>query len=94
MKQSHTGMLLRAALSAGDHVVAARAMFGSCLHVVTDILPRFGITHTLVEGGDIAQWQAAMKPHTRMLFLGPPSTPPRSLVAMRRVAQCARSGVW
>src|SRR5262249_48228661 len=39
-----------AGLKTGDHVVAARAMFGSCLHVVEQILPRFGITHTLVDG--------------------------------------------
>src|SRR5579872_3554788 len=63
------------ALKTGDHVVAARAMFGSCLHVVTDILPRFGVSYTLVDGGDIAQWQAAIKPNTRILFLETPSNP-------------------
>src|SRR5690348_17318858 len=42
---------LLSAVETGDHVVAAKAMFGSCLHVVTDILPRFGVTHTLVDGG-------------------------------------------
>ena len=57
---------LLSALKTGDHVVAARAMFGSCLHVVTEILPRFGITHTLVDGGDIAAvagGDAAQHPH-------------------------------
>ena len=80
---------LLSALSAGDHVVAARAMFGSCLHVVTDILPRFGVSHTLVDGGDIAQWQAAMKPNTRMLFLETPSNPTLSIVDMKAVTKVA-----
>ena len=57
------------ALRQGDHVVAAKAMFGSCRHVIEEILPRFGIASTLVDGGDIDQWQKAMRPSTRMLFL-------------------------
>ena len=54
---------LLSALNAGDHIVAAKAMFGSCLNVVTEILPRFGVSHTLVDGGDVAQWKAALKPN-------------------------------
>ena len=50
------------ALRTGDHVVAAKAMFGSCLHVVEQILPRFGITNTLVDGSDAAAWAAAIRP--------------------------------
>src|ERR1700742_4156806 len=57
------------ALKTGDHVVAAKAMFGSCRHVITEILPRFGITHTLVDGGDIDAWAQAVTPATRMFFL-------------------------
>src|ERR1700749_1094218 len=49
---------LLAGLSAGDHVVAARAMFGSCRTVIAEILPRFGIGHTLVDGGDLQAWHA------------------------------------
>src|ERR1700744_1776694 len=60
---------LLSALNAGDHIVAAKAMFGSCLNVVTEILPRFGVTHTLVDGGDVASWQVAIKPQTRRVFL-------------------------
>ncbi|HWF63057.1 MAG TPA: O-succinylhomoserine sulfhydrylase [Rhizomicrobium sp.] len=80
---------LLSALNAGDHIVAAKAMFGSCLNVVTDILPRFGVTHTLVDGGDVAQWQAAIKPNTRMLFLETPSNPTLSIVDLRAVAKVA-----
>src|ERR1700744_2510511 len=56
------------ALKTGDHVVAARAMFGSCRYVIEEILSRFGITHTLVDGEDLGQWSAAVTPNTRMFF--------------------------
>jgi O-succinylhomoserine sulfhydrylase len=81
---------LMSGLSAGDHIVAAKAMFGSCLHVVEQILPRFGITHTLVDG-DAAQWAAAMQPNTRMLLLETPSNPTLSLVDIRAVADIAHA---
>ena len=80
---------LLSALNAGDHIVAAKAMFGSCLNVVTEILPRFGVSHTLVDGGDVAQWKAALKPNTRMLFLETPSNPTLSIVDLRAVAKVA-----
>ncbi len=66
---------LMAQLRAGDHVVAARAMFGACLYVVEDLLPRFGVASTLVDGGDLAQWRAAMRPETKLLFLETPTNP-------------------
>ena len=66
---------LMAQLRAGDHVVAARAMFGACLYVVEDMLPRFGVPSTLVDGGDLAQWRAAMRPETKLLFLETPTNP-------------------
>ena len=78
-------------LKTGDHVVAARAMFGSCLHVVEQILPRFGITTTLVDGGDIGAWEKAMRPETRMLFLETPSNPTLSIVDLKAVAKIAES---
>ena len=58
-------------------------------HVVTEILPRFGITYTLVDGGDVGQWQAAIKPNTNMLFLETPSNP--TLVHRRSEGGGARS---
>jgi len=54
-----------APLKAGDHVVAAKAMFGSCRYVVEDLLPRYGIQSTLVDGLDLDQWQKAMRPNTK-----------------------------
>ncbi|HEY5346618.1 MAG TPA: O-succinylhomoserine sulfhydrylase [Rhizomicrobium sp.] len=81
--------VLMAGLSAGDHIVSAKAMFGSCLHVVTNILPRFGITHTLVDGEDVGAWEAALQPNTKMLFLETPSNPTLALVDIRGVAAVA-----
>ena len=77
------------ALKTGDHVVAAKAMFGSCLHVVQEILPRFGITYTLVDGDDVGAWEAACTPATRMLFLETPSNPTLAIVDMKAVARIA-----
>src|SRR5437879_10850883 len=58
-----------APLRAGDHVVASKALFGSCLYVVQDLLPRYGIETTLVDGLDLDQWQRALRPNTRSFFL-------------------------
>jgi O-succinylhomoserine sulfhydrylase len=66
---------LMAQLKAGDHVVASRAMFGACLYVVEELLPRFGVPSTLVDGADPAQWREAMRPETKLLFLETPTNP-------------------
>jgi len=79
-------------LRVGDHVVAAKAMFGSCRHVIEEILPRFGIQSTLVDGGDVGQWAAAMRPGTKMLFLETPSNPTLAIVDMKAVAKIAHEG--
>jgi O-succinylhomoserine sulfhydrylase len=79
------------ALKTGDHVVAARAMFGSCLHVVEKILPRFGIDYTLVDGSDVGAWEKAMRPQTRLLFLETPSNPTLAIVDLKAVAKIADS---
>jgi O-succinylhomoserine sulfhydrylase len=62
-------------VQAGDHVVAARALFGSCLYVVEELLPRFGVASTLVDGTDLCQWRAAMRPNTKVLFFESPTNP-------------------
>ncbi len=56
-------------VKAGDHVVAARALFGSCLYIVEDLLPRLGFESTLVEGTDLDQWRAAVRPNTKTAFI-------------------------
>ena len=77
-------------LSQGDHVVSARALFGSCLYVVEELLPRFGITSTLVDGRDLDQWRAAIQPNTRAFFLESPANPTLELVDIAAVAGMAR----
>ncbi len=74
---------------AGDHVVAARALFGSCLYVVEDLLPRFGVTSTLVDGTDLAQWRAAMRPETKVLFLESPTNPTLEIYDIAAIAEIA-----
>ncbi len=80
------------ALRVGDHVVGAKAMFGACRYVIEEILPRFGITNTLVDGEDVAQWAAAMRPETKMLFLETPANPTLAIVDLKAVAGIAHDG--
>jgi len=78
-------------LKTGDHVVAARAMFGSCRYVVESILPRFGITHTLVDGEDAANWDKAVTRQTRLFFLETPSNPTLSIMDIKAIARTAEA---
>ena len=79
-------------VKAGDHVVAAKALFGSCRYVVEDLLPRFGVESTLVDGDDLDQWRAALRPNTRTLFLESPTNPTLDLVDIAAVAAIAHAG--
>ncbi|MEM9734999.1 MAG: aminotransferase class I/II-fold pyridoxal phosphate-dependent enzyme, partial [Pseudomonadota bacterium] len=76
-------------LQAGDHVVAARALFGSCLYIVETLCPRFGIDITLVDGPDIAAWRRAVGPRTKLCFLESPSNPALEIIDIRAVAEIA-----
>ncbi len=81
---------LMAQLTAGDHVVAARALFGSCRYIIEDLLPRFGVRSTLVDGTDLAQWKKAMrKGKTKPLFLETPTNPTLDLIDIAAVADIA-----
>jgi O-succinylhomoserine sulfhydrylase len=62
-------------LKAGDHVVAARALFGSCLYILEDILPRFGVEVAFVDGTDLSQWEAAIRPTRASSSSNPCRTP-------------------
>ncbi len=83
-----TGTLL-SSLRTGDHVVGAKAMFGACRYVIEELLPRFGISNTLVDGDDIRQWERAVCPQTRMLFLETPANPTLAIVDLKAVADIA-----
>ena len=78
-------------LQAGDHVVAARALFGSCRYIVETLLPRYGIETTLVDGRDIEAWEQAMRPTTKVLFLETPSNPVLEIIDMAAVANIAHT---
>src|SRR6201991_1499997 len=81
-----------APLKAGDHVVAAKAMFGSCLYVIQDLLPRYGIDFTLVDGLDLDQWQRAMRPNTKTCFLESPTNPTLDVLDIPAIAEIAHKG--
>jgi O-succinylhomoserine sulfhydrylase len=81
-----------APLKAGDHVVAAKAMFGSCRYVVEDLLPRYGIQSTLVDGLDLDQWQKAMRPNTKTCFLESPTNPTLDVLDIGAIAAIAHQG--
>ncbi len=81
-----------APLKAGDHVVASRALFGSCLYVIQDLLPRYGIETTLVDGADLDQWQRALKPNTKTFFLESPTNPTLDVLDIPAIAEIAHSG--
>jgi O-succinylhomoserine sulfhydrylase len=81
-----------APLKAGDHVVAAAAMFGSCRYIIEDLLPRYGIESTLVNGLDLDQWTRAMRPNTKTCFLESPTNPTLDILDIPAIAEIAHRG--
>lgn len=82
---------LMSMLKAGDHVVAARALFGSCLYVLEEILTRYGVSVTFVDGTDLAQWEAAIGPETDLVFFESLSNPTLDAVDIEAVAKLAHA---
>jgi O-succinylhomoserine sulfhydrylase len=78
-------------LRAGDHLVASRALFGSCFFIIQTILPRYGIETTLVDGGDLDAWRRAMRPNTRAVFLETPANPTLDLIDLPAVVEIAHA---
>jgi O-succinylhomoserine sulfhydrylase len=78
-------------LRQGDHVVAAKALFGSCRWVIEDWLGRFGVTSTLVDGADLAQWRKAVNSKTKVLFMETPTNPTLEVYDIADVAKIAHS---
>jgi O-succinylhomoserine sulfhydrylase len=85
-----TGALM-STLSAGDHLVAGRALFGSCRVLVDTILPRFGIATTTVDGRDAQAFAHAMRPNTKAVFLETPANPTLDIVDLRAVSDIAHA---
>ena len=82
---------LTSMLRAGDHVVSSRALFGSCLYILEEVLTRFGVKVTFVDGADLNQWRAAIQPGTRAVFFEAMSNPTLELVDIRRVSEIAHA---
>ncbi|HEX2479671.1 MAG TPA: O-succinylhomoserine sulfhydrylase [Geminicoccaceae bacterium] len=81
---------LMSQLRAGDRVVAARLLFGSCHHILTEILPRFGVEVTFVDGADLDQWAAALAAPARLVFFESPGNPTLELIDIAAVVELAR----
>jgi O-succinylhomoserine sulfhydrylase len=82
---------LMAKVKAGDRVVASRALFGSCHHIVANILPKFGIESVQVDGTDLDQWRDALKPGAAAVFLETPSNPTLEIIDLPAVAELAHA---
>lgn len=80
---------LMSILKAGDHVVASRALFGSCLYILEDILPRYGVEVSFVDGRDLAAWEAALRPDTKVVFLESVSNPVLEVIDIEAVSRLA-----
>jgi len=80
-----------APLKAGDHVVAAKQLFGSCRYVVEDLLPRYGIQSTLVDGLKLDEWQRAVRPNTKSFFLESPTNPTLDVLDIPAIAEIAHA---
>src|SRR5262249_48678564 len=74
---------------AGDHVVAAKELFGSCRYVVEDLLPRYGINTTLVSGHDLGAWKKAATRKTKAFFLESPTNPTLAVLDISAIAEIA-----
>ncbi|RED13873.1 O-succinylhomoserine sulfhydrylase [Pontivivens insulae] len=78
-------------LKAGDHVVSSKALFGSCLHIVENLLPRFGVEVTFVDGTDLDQWRAAVRDDTTLVFFETMSNPVLEVIDVAAVAEIAHA---
>ena len=76
-------------LRAGDHIVAARALFGSCRWVVETLAPKYGIDCTLIDGRDLANWEKAITAKTKVFFLESPTNPTLEVIDIAGVAKLA-----
>ncbi len=82
---------LTAMLKAGDHVVSSRALFGSCLYILEEVLARFGVEVSFVDGTDLAQWEAAIRPDTKAVFFESVSNPTLQVIDITGVSKLAHA---
>lgn len=85
--------VLMCQLKSGDHVVASKVLFSSCQYIITQILPRFGVTYSLVDGTDMAGFERAITGNTRCVFIETPANPTLELVDIAALAAiCKKAG--
>jgi len=82
---------LTSMLRAGDHVVSSRALFGSCLYILEEVLTRYGVEVSFVDGTDLDQWRGAIRPDTKAVFFESMSNPTLEIVDIRAVADMAHA---
>jgi O-succinylhomoserine sulfhydrylase len=78
-------------VKAGDHIVASKAIFGSCLYVMEEYLPRYGVSSTIVDGFNLDEWRAAMRPNTKTCFLETPTNPNLEVLDIAEIAKIAHA---
>ena len=78
-------------LEAGDHVVASRALFGSCRWLTDTLLPKFGITTTVVDGRELKNWEEAIRPETKVFFFETPANPTMEVLDLKAICALAQS---
>ncbi len=78
-------------LETGDHVVASRALFGSCRWLTDTLLPKFGIQTTIIDGREIAQWEAAIRSETKVFFFETPANPTMDIIDLEAVCGLAKA---
>ena len=93
-KATATGMAavfasMASMVEAGDRVVGSRALFGSCLYILTEILPKYGVETTIVDGTDLNQWEDALKRPTKCVFVETPSNPGLDIIDIQAVSDLA-----
>lgn len=81
--------ILFSQLQGGDHIVASSALFGSCLYILENLLPRFGVETTFVDGTNLKEWRNAVRSNTRLFFLESPSNPTLEVIDIHAVSDIA-----
>ncbi len=85
-----SGALL-ALLKAGDHMVSSKALFGSCSYIVSEVLPKFGVETTMIDGRDLDAWRDAIRPDTKLVFLESISNPTLEVIDLKAVTELAHA---
>ncbi len=80
---------IMACVKAGDHIVAARALFSSCRWIIETFLSRYGVDFTLIDGTDVKAWEAAIRPNTKVFFFETPSNPTLEIIDIKAVSEIA-----